>query len=200
MNTDIKIEIINQLSDNYTYIIYSSKTKKALVVDPAESKHIIDYIINNNLSLESVLITHHHSDHTSGIQDLLNFKNVNVFSPNSKIQGTSKLIKDKDCLYFEFITFEVIATPGREVNKVLIGVVKQLKSMRNTYRRFHKYEIPVGNPIETELKKISVNLGALAKLSGNSIKDSRYDSSREAGNKYKSRLIERAKMDRRSLV
>ena len=85
----------------------------------------------------------------------------------------------------------------KKVNtKTLIEVAKQLESMRNTYRRFHKYEIPVGNPIDEELKKISVNLGALAKLSGNSIKDNRYDSSREAGNKYKSSKIERAKLDR----
>ena len=85
----------------------------------------------------------------------------------------------------------------KKVNtKTLIEVAKQLESMRNTYRRFHKYEIPVGNPIDEELKIISVNLGTLVKLSGNSIKDNRYDSSREAGNKYKSSKIERAKLDR----
>jgi len=43
----------------------------------------------------------------------------------------------------------------REVNKkVLIGVAKRLESMRNTYRRFHQYEIPVGNPIEKDIKKL----------------------------------------------
>ena len=37
----------------------------------------------------------------------------------------------------------------KKVNtKTLIEVAKQLESMRNTYRRFHKYEIPVGNPID----------------------------------------------------
>lgn len=65
----------------------------------------------------------------------------------------------------------------REVNKkVLIGVAKRLESMRNTYRRFHQYEIPVGNPIETDIKKLlkvlhrfsttkKINLSALAKVS-----------------------------------
>ena len=53
----------------------------------------------------------------------------------------------------------------REVNKTLIGVVKQLESMRSTYRSLHKYEMPVGNPIEMGIKKIIINLGALANLS-----------------------------------
>ncbi|ANS05480.1 hypothetical protein [uncultured phage_Deep1-GF2-KM23-C739] len=42
--------------------------------------------------------------------------------------------------------------------KTLIEVVKQLESMRNTYRRFHKYEIPVGNPIEKNIKNICSQL------------------------------------------
>ena len=68
---EIKIKIINQLSDNYTYVIYNSKDKIAVVVDPAESKPIIEYLQKNNLLLVGMLITHHHSDHTSGIKDLL---------------------------------------------------------------------------------------------------------------------------------
>ena len=73
-------------------------------------------------------------------------------------------------------------------NKTLIEVVKQLESMRSTYRRFHQYEIPVGNPIETDIKKIlrvvkkvnfdmdKINLGTLAKLSGECIKGTGNDS------------------------
>ena len=76
----------------------------------------------------------------------------------------------------------------REVNKTLIEVAKQLESMRSTYRSLHKYEMPVGNPIETDIKKIlrvvkkvnlgkqKINLGTLAKLSGECIKGTGNDS------------------------
>ena len=69
----------------------------------------------------------------------------------------------------------------REVNKTLIGVVKQLESMRSTYRSLHKYEIPVGNPIEKELEGVTkhlakINFSKLAKLSGEGIKETGNDS------------------------
>ncbi len=62
-------------------------------------------------------------------------------------------------------------------NKILIGVERRLESMRNTYRKFHQYEIPVGNPIEKDIEKMlkvlhrfsttkKINLSALAKVSG----------------------------------
>ena len=64
----------------------------------------------------------------------------------------------------------------REINKTLIGVVKQLESMRSTYRKFHQHEMPVGNPIGTNLNIIIINLSALAKLSGIGIKETGNDS------------------------
>ena len=93
MSDNIEVAIINQLSDNYSYIVYSTKIKKALIVDPAESKPLIDYLIEKDLSLQGILITHHHSDHTSGIKGLLNFKSVNVYSPSLKISKTSVILK-----------------------------------------------------------------------------------------------------------
>ncbi len=116
---DIKIKVINQLSDNYSYIIYSHKTKNALVVDPSESESIINFIEKNNLILQSLLITHHHSDHTSGIKNLLIFKNIKVYSPNSVIVGTTNLINDKDNLDFDFIDFKIIATPGHTLDHIV---------------------------------------------------------------------------------
>ena len=119
MSENIEVEIINQLSDNYSYIIYSAKIKKALIVDPAESKPLINYLIEKDLSLQGILITHHHSDHTSGIKGLLDFKSVNVYSPSLKILKTSKLIKDMNKIDFNFIDFKVLETPGHTLDHIV---------------------------------------------------------------------------------
>ena len=119
MTSNIEVAIINQLSDNYSYIIYSSKIKKALIVDPAESKPLMVFLKKNNLSLQGILITHHHSDHTSGIRELLSFKTVVVYSPNLAILGTSKLIKDRDNIVFDFIDFKVLASPGHTLDHII---------------------------------------------------------------------------------
>ena len=119
MNSDIKIEIIKQLTDNYSYVIYKKNTKNAIVVDPAEAEPIIKFIKKNNLSLKGILITHHHSDHTSGINDILKEKTIDVYSPNKKITGTTKLLKDKDILDFDFINFNIIASPGHTLDHIV---------------------------------------------------------------------------------
>jgi len=119
MQSGIKIEIVKQLTDNYSYIIYKKNTKNAIVVDPAEAEPIIKFIKKNNLSLKGILITHHHSDHTSGINDILKEKTIDVYSPNNKIFGTTKLLKDKDIIDFDFINFNIIASPGHTLDHIV---------------------------------------------------------------------------------
>ena len=41
---DIKVKIISQLKDNYSYVVYSEEKKLAAIIDPAESTSIIDFI------------------------------------------------------------------------------------------------------------------------------------------------------------
>ena len=38
----VKVKIIKQLTDNYCYIIYSTETNEALILDPAEPNPILD--------------------------------------------------------------------------------------------------------------------------------------------------------------
>ena len=66
----MKIEIIPCLKDNYSYIIIDLKNKNTCVVDPSESKPIINFLEKNNLQLNYILNTHHHYDHVGGNAEL----------------------------------------------------------------------------------------------------------------------------------
>tara|TARA_B100000963_G_scaffold229220_1_gene199932 strand:+ start:96 stop:860 length:765 start_codon:yes stop_codon:yes gene_type:complete len=64
------IEIIPCLSDNYAYIIRDEQTNKNILVDAPEHAPIERYLDNKAMSLDFILITHHHSDHIDGINHL----------------------------------------------------------------------------------------------------------------------------------
>ena len=66
----MKIEIIRCLQDNYSYLLIDEKNNYACVIDPSESKPIINFIENNNIKLKIILNTHHHFDHVGGNKDL----------------------------------------------------------------------------------------------------------------------------------
>ena len=62
----MKIEIIPCLNDNYSYIIIDEKNKKTCVVDPSESKPIINFLKKKNLKLNNFLITSDNYDTVGG--------------------------------------------------------------------------------------------------------------------------------------
>ena len=76
MTRNIHVEIIPQLKDNYSYIVYSNVNKSAVIIDPADAEPIIKFIKDKNIILSGILITHHHSDHISGINDLIKFQSI----------------------------------------------------------------------------------------------------------------------------
>ena len=60
----MKIFHIPAFTDNYIWCI--QKNNKLAVVDPGDSKELLNLIKDNDLILEDILITHHHFDHTGG--------------------------------------------------------------------------------------------------------------------------------------
>ena len=66
----MKIEIIKCLQDNYSYLLIDEENNHSCVIDPSESKPIINYIENNNIKLKFILNTHHHYDHVGGYKEL----------------------------------------------------------------------------------------------------------------------------------
>ena len=55
--------------------------------------------------LSGILITHHHADHNSGVNDLIKFQPTKIYSPDKNINKTSNIIKEGDLIKFDFIEF-----------------------------------------------------------------------------------------------
>ena len=115
----MKVEIINQLKDNYSFVLYND-TLKSCVIDPADSNPILNFALENNLTIEDIFITHHHKDHTSGVKGILNaFPEVNIHSPSAQIENTRFILRNGDEVNSCLNTFRIIKTPGHTLDHII---------------------------------------------------------------------------------
>ena len=115
----ISIKIINQLKDNYSFILYNNN-KDALVIDPAESYPIIQYTNKINLNIKDIFITHHHKDHTNGVDGIIkNFPKANIYSPSSDIKNTRFVLSNNDEVNSHINSFKIISTPGHTLDHIV---------------------------------------------------------------------------------
>jgi hydroxyacylglutathione hydrolase len=68
--TNIKIQQIPAFDDNYLWLIHNGKN--AIIVDPGDAAPVQAYLIQHQLQLSAILLTHHHPDHIGGVVELLN--------------------------------------------------------------------------------------------------------------------------------
>ena len=116
----ITVNIIPQLKDNYSYII-ESEVNYAVIIDPAEVESHCNFLQNKNLNLDSIILTHHHHDHTSGVRSLLKkYPSAKVYSSNPSIDGTTNHIQNNDLIKTPLNNFEVIATPGHTLDHIIL--------------------------------------------------------------------------------
>ncbi len=106
------------LNDNVVWLWI--KDKSIVVIDPAVSEPVIDYLLENNLHLEAIFQTHHHSDHIGGTRALIkkwpNVKVIASIKEKDRIPFQNLSVKDGD-------TFKIL---GKEVK--VIEVLGHTKS------------------------------------------------------------------------
>ena len=123
--------IINQIKvgfDNFSYLIYCEETKKAAILDPGyDTDKLIRLLSSNKLTLEYIIATHYHADHTSGIQKIKTlYPSAKIIA--SKIDGLklqSKIdikIKEDSILKLGKINLNFILTPGHTPGSICIVV------------------------------------------------------------------------------
>ncbi len=112
----INIEPIKAFNDNYIWLVTTNEG--SIVIDPGEATKTINYLKENSLNLKGILITHHHFDHTGGIEDMLKFKNVDVYGPVNNISSINNKLRDGDLFSVIGIDFKVIEIPGHTLDHI----------------------------------------------------------------------------------
>jgi len=57
-------------NDNYIWLLRPRGDRRCWVVDPGEATPVLRYLQAHDLTLEGILLTHHHPDHIGGVAEL----------------------------------------------------------------------------------------------------------------------------------
>ena len=116
----LSIYPIPAFNDNYIWALVDESSKEAVIVDPGDATPVLEFLYQHQLTLNAILITHKHHDHTGGIPALLSqFPKASVFSnPIEQVAQTTQLVSDNDLITISSHEFRVIAIPGHTLGHI----------------------------------------------------------------------------------
>ena len=111
---------ISAFTDNYIWVWVDEVKKQAIVVDPGDATPALAFLHQKESTLNTILITHKHHDHTGGISALLSaFPSACIFShPVEQVAQTTQLVSDNDVFNIDQHEFRVIAIPGHTLGHI----------------------------------------------------------------------------------
>ncbi len=91
---------IPAFNDNYIWALTTAADPDtAIVVDPGDAAPVQQWLAQEHKTLQAILITHHHKDHTGGARALHEQHNVPVYGPaNSPFDGITHTLKTGDSI------------------------------------------------------------------------------------------------------
>ena len=113
----LKISPINAFSDNYIWLIQTNEGNT--LVDPGDSKPIISTIDKLGITIDDILITHHHFDHIGGLESLKPLIKGSVIGPkNNVIDLLDKHVGQGDVIESIGLQFSVFEVPGHTLDHI----------------------------------------------------------------------------------
>ena len=112
----LSVEPIKAFEDNYIWLVTTNEG--SIVVDPGESSKIIKLIDENKINLKGIFVTHHHYDHTDGLEDLSRKLNIDIYGPSNNINEINKRVKNSDHISILGIDFKIIEVPGHTLDHI----------------------------------------------------------------------------------
>jgi hydroxyacylglutathione hydrolase len=111
---------IKAFNDNYIWCLHNQT--HCAVVDPGDAAPVLAYCQDNQLTLSAIIITHHHWDHTGGIDALLAaFPNIPVYGPQNKNikQITVRLLQGDAIELAQLgVKLSVLEVPGHTLDHI----------------------------------------------------------------------------------
>lgn len=116
----LTITPIPAFNDNYIWCLSHDETRKALIVDPGQSAPVTQHLKNHGLILDTILITHHHPDHTGGVKALTaTLSPERVVGPaESPWTAISTPVRSGDTVDWHGMNFRVLEVPGHTLDHI----------------------------------------------------------------------------------
>lgn len=115
----LSVTPIPALGDNYIWLLRQDTNVDVCVVDPGDAGPVIQLLERENLTLSTVLITHHHQDHTGGLAELIERYSPHVIGPdNPDIAGIDQTVREGDEFRVLGRLFEVHEVPGHTLDHI----------------------------------------------------------------------------------
>jgi hydroxyacylglutathione hydrolase len=119
----IKITPVPLLSDNYAYLLECGQ--EAVVVDPSEAEPLKKVLKERGLTLVAIWCTHHHWDHTGGVEGL---PKVPVFGSRydqeqGRIPRQSRGLEDGERFGLWGQSVEVLYVPGHTLGAIAYRLI-----------------------------------------------------------------------------
>lgn len=110
---------IPAFNDNYIWALSVAGQNQIAVVDPGDATPVENYLRDNDLQLAAILVTHHHHDHTGGIQALRAEFDVPVYGPEDcQFSGITHTLADGATINLFGHALEIRAIPGHTLDHI----------------------------------------------------------------------------------
>ncbi|STX42761.1 hydroxyacylglutathione hydrolase [Legionella donaldsonii] len=116
----MKILPIPAFNDNYIWLLINEEEQTAICVDPGDANPVLAFLEQEELKLKAILLTHHHYDHTDGVNELINtYPGIAIYGPkDSRIPQVNHILQDGDLLPLPPYHFRVLSTPGHTATHI----------------------------------------------------------------------------------
>lgn len=108
------------LADNYIWLL-ADDHGAAVVVDPGEAAPVAAALHKDGLSLQAILLTHHHGDHIGGAAELAAATGATVYAPrDARITLAAQRVGEGDRIVLGAPTLdlEVLEVPGHTTSHI----------------------------------------------------------------------------------
>ncbi len=109
------------LSDNYAWLLRDEATGATALVDPADARACIAAVDAAGGRLDMILLTHHHNDHTAGVDEVRARFGCPVVGAAADVRRLPRLdqaVREGDEVALGDTRLRVIDTPGHTVGHV----------------------------------------------------------------------------------
>ena len=117
----IEVVALPALSDNYIWLLHDDASGHTAVVDPGDGRIALDGAAARGWTIDQVLITHWHPDHTAGIPAMVAATGAEVWGPEAergKFAGLHHGLSDGDRVTIGSAEAEVWHVPGHTLGHI----------------------------------------------------------------------------------